>query len=93
MVIIKELQEKLKVADPSFRPQNYEAIGAVDSSNMTALPTLNAATAPTVAASQAIEMKPFVRKGMLVKQGSNSPQLNDEDIFGGGSNSPIASTG
>ena len=69
MVIIKELQEKLKIADPTFRPQNYEAIGAVDSSNVTGLP----AGAQTVAASQPIEMKPFVRKGMLLKQGSNSP--------------------
>jgi len=40
LVIIKELQEKLKAADPSFRPQNYEATGAMDSI-MTPLPTLN----------------------------------------------------
>ena len=49
LVIIKELQDKLKVADPNFRAQNYEAIGALDS-NQTNVPTIKATT--NVAASQ-----------------------------------------
>ena len=30
LAIVKNLQEKLKIADPSYVPQNYEAIGSPD---------------------------------------------------------------
>ena len=61
MIIIKELQERLKTADPTFKPQNYEAVGAMES-NQTGPAAIK--TASAVATSQRIDFKPFVRKGM-----------------------------
>ena len=85
LVIIKELQDKLKSADPTYHPQNYEAMGAIDSNSLGPLGFKQQRSGNKeagVAASQQIELKPFVRRGVLLNQASNS-QAIDEDFFAG----------